>query len=104
MNVAESATILQIGQLVKVLRGSDAGMHAVITRIENERFVWIADGNKRRFDSPKKKNVLHLQAFDFISSEVFTSIAQTDRVTNGKLRFAVNKFTEWLEAQGKKGE
>lgn len=102
--MAESESILQIGQLVKILRGSDAGKFAVIIRIENERFVWIADGDKRKFDMPKKKNVLHLQAFDFVSSEVFTSMAQTGRVANSKLRFAVNKFTEWLEAQRKKGE
>ncbi|GAA0381114.1 KOW domain-containing RNA-binding protein [Bacillus horti] len=102
--MAESEPILQIGQLVKIRRGRDAGNYAVVIRIENERFVWIADGDKRRFDRPKIKNVLHLQAFDSISSEVLSSIAQTNRVTNGKLRYAVNKFTELIEGQRKKGE
>ena len=51
----------QLGQIVKVLRGKDAGQYAVVIGIVDERFVWIADGDKRQFDQPKKKNVLHLQ-------------------------------------------
>jgi large subunit ribosomal protein L14e len=101
--VVDSESVPQVGQLVKVLRGRDAEKLGVVIKVENNRFVWIADGDKRKFDKPKKKNILHLQTFDFHSSEVYESIMQTGRATNGKLRFAVNKFREILEAQ-QKGE
>ena len=52
---------LQPGQIVKILKGRDAGQYAVIVSIEDSRFVWIADGDKRKFDGAKKKNVLHLE-------------------------------------------
>ena len=84
----------QLGQIVKVLRGRDPGKYAVVIGIVDQRFVWIADGDKRKFDQPKKKNLLHLQLQDAISSEVVSSIRETGRVTNGKLRFALNKFVE----------
>ena len=83
-----------IGRIVKALKGRDQDKFGVIVAIEDERFVLVADGDKRKFDQPKKKNILHLEMQDTISEEVATSIAETGRVTNGKLRFAVGKFLE----------
>lgn len=77
----------RVGQFVQSLRGRDSGRIAIIIAIEDERFVWIADGNKRKFDRPKKKNIKHLILYDEISDEVVTSLLQSGRVTNGKLRF-----------------
>ncbi len=84
----------KLGQVVKTLRGRDQENFAVIVGIIDERFVLIADGDKRKFDQPKKKNVLHLEFTDFVSSEVASSLQETGRVTNGKLRFALLKFLE----------
>lgn len=86
-----------IGQIVKVLRGKDPGEYAIVIGIEDERFVWLADGVNRKFDQPKKKNLHHLQLQDQISSEVEESIRETGRVTNGKLRHALAKFVEAQE-------
>jgi len=93
----------RLGAIVKILRGRDQGHYAVIVAIEDERFVWIADGDRRKFDQPKKKNRLHLEVTDFVSSEVADSLQATGRVTNGKLRFALLKFLESMsiEANGK---
>ncbi|WP_424769172.1 hypothetical protein [Paenibacillus sp. sgz302251] len=82
----------QIGQFVKVLRGKDEDCFAVIIAIIDERFVMIADGGKRKFDQPKKKNVLHLELQPAISQEVSSSLLETGRVTNTKLRYVIQKF------------
>ncbi|WP_136609125.1 KOW domain-containing RNA-binding protein [Paenibacillus dokdonensis] len=89
---------LQIGQIVKILKGKDAGQVAVVVSIEDSRFVYIADGNKRKFDQRKKKNLQHLELQSFISSEVANSLNESGRVTNGKLRFAVTKFVQSTES------
>jgi large subunit ribosomal protein L14e len=96
----------QLGQIVRILRGRDLNKFAVIIAIVDQRFVWIADGEKRKFDQPKKKNLLHLQLQDVISQEVVNSLLETGRVTNGKLRYALNKFAEsmQIEAEIKEGE
>ncbi len=95
----------QPGQYVQVLRGRDAGKFAVIIRIDDQPFVWIADGDKRKFDQPKKKNLLHLKLFDQFSSEVTDSLMESGRVTNGKLRYALGKFTESMKTDAnEKGE
>jgi ribosomal protein L14E/L6E/L27E len=82
----------QIGQFVKVLRGKDEDSYAVVIAIIDDRFVMIADGDKKRFDQPKKKNVLHLMLQPAFSHEVISSLQETGRVTNAKLRYAIQKY------------
>lgn len=95
----------EIGQIVKVLRGRDPGEYAVVVGIVDHRFVLLADGDRRKFDQPKKKNLSHLQLLDAMSSEVQASIKETGRVTNGKLRFAIAKFMDHLQVEAQeKGE
>ncbi|MEC0093966.1 hypothetical protein PMSD_21590 [Paenibacillus macquariensis subsp. defensor] len=82
-------SIPTIGQIVKILRGKDAGQLAVVLTHADNKFVYIADGDKRKFDQAKKKNLLHLETQSYISSEVVNSLMENGRVTNGKLRHAV---------------
>jgi ribosomal protein L14E/L6E/L27E len=84
----------EIGRVVQILRGKEEGNYAVIVGIVDERFVLIADGDKRRFDQPKKKNVLHLLMQPVVSHEVTDSMRETGRVTNAKLRFAIQKAVQ----------
>jgi len=95
----------QLGQIVKVLRGRDQGKFAIIVGIVDSRFVLIADGDKRKFDQPKKKNLIHLQLLDAKSREVADSLHESGRVTNGKLRYALSKFIDAQAAEAQeKGE
>lgn len=94
-----------LGQVAKVLRGREQDQYAIVVRLEDSRFVWIADGDKRKFDQPKKKNILHLHLLSYISSEVADSLNETGRVTNAKLRYALNKFVELQQSDAQqKGE
>ncbi|GAB6927400.1 hypothetical protein JCM10914A_13830 [Paenibacillus sp. JCM 10914] len=94
----------QVGQIVKILKGRDAGQYAVVVSIEDSRFVRIADGDKRKFDGAKKKNVLHLEPQSMISSEVVNSLQESGRVTNGKLRFAVSRIVPDKSKADQKGD
>ena len=94
----------QIGQIAQILRGRDAGQYAVIVGIVDSKFVLLADGDKRKFDQPKKKNLIHLQLLSEISAEVVNSLDESGRVTNGKLRFAISKFIATTANHAQKGE
>jgi large subunit ribosomal protein L14e len=76
----------------------------VVIRQVDERFVLIADGDKRKFDRPKKKNIQHLYFYNYISPEVQNSLLETGRVTNGKLRYALTKFLNEVLVDVKKGD
>ena len=101
MNIVSSP---QVGQLVRILKGKDAGEAAVVIAVVDSRFVYIADGDKRKFDGPKKKNIHHLELMPFISNEVVNSLEETGRVTNGKLRFAVMKYADPSGISAEKGD
>ncbi|WP_102029429.1 KOW domain-containing RNA-binding protein [Salirhabdus sp. Marseille-P4669] len=102
--MSESESSPRIGQIVRIVQGREVGQFAVIIEVVNERFVLLADGEKRKFDTPKKKNIQHVELFDYISPEVRNSLLETGRVTNGKLRFALSKFVNENLIDLKKGD
>ncbi|WP_101846996.1 KOW domain-containing RNA-binding protein [Halobacillus sp. Marseille-P3879] len=102
MNESESSP--RIGQVVRIVQGREAGQYAVIIDILEDRFLLLADGEKRKYDRPKKKNLQHVQLMDFVSPEVQDSLLETGRVTNGKLRFAVSKYVNEEVTDLEKGD
>lgn len=87
---------LKPGDVVRSRRGKDEGQLLVVLNVLDERFVLVADGGKRRFDRPKRKNVLHVEPVGFHSEEVADSLRETGRVTNAKLKFAITRASARL--------
>ncbi|MDC3417818.1 KOW domain-containing RNA-binding protein [Aquibacillus salsiterrae] len=102
MNDTESSP--QLGQIVQILQGREAGQFAIVIDIVDDRFVLLADGEKRKYDRPKKKNRHHIEPMEYISPEVQNSLLETGRVTNGKLRFALSKFVNEVVTDLRKGD
>ncbi|GAB4074341.1 KOW domain-containing RNA-binding protein [Barrientosiimonas marina] len=100
----EADSIPRIGQVVRILQGREAGQYAVVLKIIDDRYVLLADGEKRKYDQPKRKNLNHVEVMDFVSPEVQNSLLETGRVTNGKLRFALTKFRSEIVTDLKKGD
>lgn len=88
----------QVGQLIKILRGKDEERYAFVVEVLDQRFVKIADGKKRKFEQPKKKNVLHLELLPIISQEVAISLQESGKVTNAKLRYFIEKYGHGKES------
>ncbi|MET3684010.1 ribosomal protein L14E/L6E/L27E [Alkalibacillus flavidus] len=94
----------KLGQLVRIKQGRESSQFAVIIGFDDQKFVKLADGEKRKFDRPKRKNLHHVELFDYVSPEVNRSLEETGRVTNGKLRFAISKFVNEQMTSWKKGD
>ena len=94
----------QIGQLVRVVQGRERGQFAVIIKIVDNQYVLLADGDKRKYDRPKTKNINHIQLLENVSPEVRDSLLKTNRVSNGKLRFAVAKIASEFVTEIEKGD
>ncbi|KAB8127650.1 RNA-binding protein [Gracilibacillus oryzae] len=102
--MSESERYPELGQVVQILQGREAGQFAIVIKKLDSRFVLLADGDKRKYDRPKKKNVQHIAPANFTSPEVQKSLLETGRVTNGKLRYAINKFVTEFLTDLKKGD
>ncbi|GAE93730.1 RNA polymerase [Gracilibacillus boraciitolerans JCM 21714] len=102
--MSDTESYPELGQVVQILQGREAGQFAIVIRKVDSRFVLLADGEKRKYDRPKKKNIHHITFTRFVSPEVQRSLLETGRVTNGKLRYAINKFVEECVTDLKKGD
>ncbi len=102
--MTEDNSVPQLGQIVQVTKGREQDQYAVIIEIIDDRFVLLADGEKRKYDRPKKKNVNHIEKTAYISSEVRNSLLETNRVSNGKLRFALAKYAKEVVTDLEKGD
>lgn len=102
--MSEDNVTFKVGQLVRITHGRERNQVAVIIEIIDDRYVLLADGDKRKYDRPKRKNVNHFEKTPFISSEVRESLLETGRVSNGKLRFAVDKYERELVTELEKGD
>lgn len=99
-----SQPVPRLGQIAYVLRGRDAGQYAVVVGVINSKFVMLADGYKRKFDRAKKKNIRHVRLEDFVSDEVANSLHEQGRVTNAKLRYALQQYQRIHSRVEEKGE
>ena len=55
-----SSQELQIGQFVKSRAGRDKGNVYIVTKIIDDKYVEVVDGDLRKLEKPKKKKVMHL--------------------------------------------
>lgn len=92
MGLTDVDSLPCLGQIVRVLRGREAGTFAIVIGLEEPHFVWLADGDQRKFDRPKKKNVKHIQLTHSVAEEVADVLKQFGRVNNAKLRYALNQY------------
>jgi len=102
--VSKAEPVPELGQIVRVTKGREQHQLAVIINIIDDRFVLLADGEKRKYDRPKRKNLHHIEFTPFISSEVRKSLLETNRVSNGKLRFALAKYRSEVVTDLEKGD
>jgi ribosomal protein L14E/L6E/L27E len=87
----EAASRIHLGQIIMVLSGRDAGKHAVVVRLDDS-YVWLANGQTRKYEKPKRKNRRHIQPTRFIAEEVVEAIESNGSVDDAKLVFALNQY------------
>lgn len=85
-------TLPEIGRLVLVTQGRDRGLVAVVVGQERDRFVFIADGQVRKAEAPKKKNILHVRSSNALATEVADEICAKGKTSNAQLRNVIHRY------------
>ncbi len=86
---------LVTGQIVYSKAGRDQKRCFVILRTEGD-YVYLADGDLRRVESPKKKKIKHIMPTASRASAVLQKLNDGEEVTNSEVRKALAEY-------GKKG-
>lgn len=83
-----------MGQLVRSTAGRDRGREFIVVDILDERTVFVADGDLRKVERPKKKNVRHVQKVNLIAEDIAVKLRDGGRVTNRDIRAAIEELVE----------
>ena len=75
-----------VGQIVSSKAGRDADRYYLVVGIVDSRTVLVADGDVRRFENPKRKNIRHLVLHREIVAAVAQKIAAGATVSNAEIR------------------
>ena len=76
---------LQPGQFVRALAGRDKDNIFIVVGISGD-YVYIADGRRRKAESPKLKNVKHLQKYNRICTSVNEILVKGELPENSLIR------------------
>lgn len=74
------------GQIMRSLAGHDKGDFQTVLKTEGV-FAYVADGKRRKLESPKKKKLMHLAPTGTVLGEECLS-------TNRQIRTALAKYRE----------
>jgi ribosomal protein L14E/L6E/L27E len=75
-----------IGKVVNSKAGRDMHRKFIVVEILNSEYVYIADGDLRKIEKPKKKKVRHLDFTGIVAEEVKDLILSKKEVTNSKIK------------------
>lgn len=74
--------------IVRSIAGRDAGSYFFVLATEKD-FLLLADGKRRRLESPKRKRARHVQFVAESDSAVAEKIRSSEKITNSELRKAI---------------
>jgi len=83
----------QIGQIVFSKKGRDKGKAMVIISVEGE-YVFLADGQLRPLNKPKKKKAKHIQPTQHIMENVRLAFGQANVDVVDELQTATGGLTD----------
>ena len=81
------------GLIVRSKAGRDAGDLFIILRLEDQ-FAYIANGDRRKVDCPKKKKLKHLQLTGVSSEFIESKLISGAKITNNEVRIALAEYLE----------
>ncbi|NLV21583.1 MAG: RNA-binding protein [Syntrophomonadaceae bacterium] len=90
-----------LGRIVYSRNGRDKGRPFVIIRIVNERYVIVSDGDIRKIENPKMKNVKHLQYTNLKANEVIDYLNRGEIPDNHIIKRNIRQILERGETDGK---
>ncbi|MGI6405983.1 MAG: RNA-binding protein [Syntrophaceticus sp.] len=87
---------IKLGQLVRSKRGRDRGKYYLVIEIINDNFVYLVDGEKRRMDNPKQKNIKHLKVYPAVAGDIVQKWEAGKNPGNNEVRRVITEFKQLM--------
>lgn len=79
------------GSIVRSIAGRDMGDLFIVLAREGD-YAYLANGELRKVDRPKKKKLKHLQGTSSVSEFIQNKLKASGKVTNAEVRKALSEF------------
>ncbi len=84
---------LAVGHLVRSKAGRDKGSYyLVLGPADDDRCLLLVDGRKRGINSPKRKNISHLQMTNKVSRELLKKVTAKSVLRDEDIRWYLAEF------------
>lgn len=83
---------LQVGSVVKSLKGHDKDKFFVVIEVVSDMYVRIADGKTRKISTPKLKKIKHLESNGEILEKVQQIISQKVPLYDKIIKISLKKY------------
>lgn len=88
---------LQPGQLVSSTQGRDYDRFYLVYDRLDDNFVRVVDGEIRKIEAPKKKNIRHLQAYDQVAVTLAEQFKRRAKSDNAEVRRVIAALTGLIQ-------
>ncbi|NLY11719.1 MAG: hypothetical protein GX020_08575 [Firmicutes bacterium] len=83
---------ISVGQFVSSRAGRDINKNYIVLRVIDESFVEVADGETRKVERPKRKNIKHLRLHKYINKELQQLLESDATITDQQVKDAIQLF------------
>ena len=90
-----------MGRVVFSKTGRDSGKPFLIVRVVNDRYVIVSDGDLRKIQNPKMKNVKHLRFSNLRADEVIDYLNRGEIPDNQVIKKNLKNLLEKSDSEGK---
>lgn len=90
-----------LGRVVYSKSGRDKGKLFVIIEVVNENYVMLVDGDMRKIENPKLKNIRHIHYTNLKADKVMEYLNRGEIPDNHIIRKNLKQLIEASEMQGK---
>lgn len=74
--------------------GRDQGKAFIVVRVINERYLSISDGDLRKVEKPKKKNIRHLHFTSQRADEILDSLRKGEMPANHVIKKTIKHILD----------
>jgi ribosomal protein L14E/L6E/L27E len=79
---------ISVGSVVRSKAGRDKGDDFIVLAVEGN-YAYLANGELRKVDTPKKKKLKHIQGSAKVSEFIVNKLQNVGKVTNSEVRKAL---------------
>lgn len=90
----------EVGRIAVSKAGRDSGRMFMILQVIDEQYVYIADGDLRKLDHPKKKKLKHLGLREQVLDGIAEKLKQGTKVFDAEVRSAIRACTDAGKEKG----